>query len=93
MLPRGPLSGQGLLAPNLSVCQTGPRTEGYLEGDGCSGFEGSGNSLDSGLFGILAKKHLLYIYTREVRETEADTEGTSGRYSLAGGINVHPLRV
>lgn len=63
MLPRGPLSGQGLLAPNQSVRQTGPRTEGYPEGGGRSGFEGSGNSLESGLFGILAKKHPLHIHT------------------------------
>lgn len=72
--------------------QTGPRTEGYPEGGGRSGFEGSGNSLDSGLFGILAK-NTPCTYIREVRETEADTGGSSGRYLLAGEVNVHPRRV
>lgn len=44
---------QKLLAPSHSVPLTGPRTEGQ------SGCEGSGNSLDSGHFGTLAKIHVL----------------------------------
>lgn len=35
----------------------------YTEGPDPSGLEGSGDYLDSGVFGILQKKHELYIYT------------------------------
>lgn len=79
MLPRGPLSGQGFLAPNRQCTRLDPELKATLKGAGDLGLR------VQGIFWILGssaswQRSTPSAYIREVRETEADTGGSSGKY-------------
>lgn len=69
-----------------------PELKATLKGAGDLGLRAPGTLWSLGSLASW-QRSTPYTYIREVRETEADTGGGSGRCLLAGEINVHPLRV